>query len=116
MAGLTVALFALSALSFIRFAVAAAFYSAWYGVPRLAAELTEVNRRGDIFFLASLALLLLAARCVASFIRVSAISSVRLRLVTRYVVALALSIFATGMFIWLFDLLGVGAVPGAFSK
>lgn len=115
-AGLAFVLCLLSALSFIEFLVAAAFYSAWYGMPGLAAKLTEVNRRGDIFFLASLALTLLAAACVASFIQLSGISSDGLRLVARFVVALSLSVFGAGIFVWLLSLLGVGAVPGAFSR
>jgi hypothetical protein len=114
--GLAVILFALSALSFIKFLVAAAFYSAWYGVPRMTAELANVNRRGDIFFLISVALILLAAGCVASFVQVAAISSDGFRLVARYVIALVLSVVATGMFVWFLSRLGVGAVPGAFSK
>jgi hypothetical protein len=115
-AGLAVILFVFSALSFIKFTVAAAFYSAWYGVPRMAAELANVNRRGDMFFLISVALLLLAAGCVTYFVQVAAISSDGFRLVARYVIALALSVVATGMFVWLLGLLRVGAVPGAFSK
>ena len=100
-AGLAVILFAFSALSFIKFTVAAAFYSAWYGVPRMAAELANVNRRGDMFFLISVALLLLAAGCVTYFVQLAAISSDGFRLVARYVIALALSVVATGLFVWL---------------
>jgi hypothetical protein len=115
-AGLAIILVAFSALSFIKFAVAAAFYSAWYGTPRLAAELARANRRGDIFFLASLVLVVLAAGCVASFVHLAAISSDGFRLIARYLVALTLSVIATGVFVWVFSLLGIGAVPGAFSK
>jgi hypothetical protein len=115
-AGLAVILFAISALSFIKFLAAAAFYSAWYGVPHMAVELANVNRRGNMCFLISAPLLLLAAGCVTYFVPVATISSNRFRLVARYAIALALSVVATGMFVWLLDRLGVGAGPGAFSK
>ncbi|MGB7602939.1 MAG: hypothetical protein WBM24_21735 [Candidatus Sulfotelmatobacter sp.] len=115
-AGLAIILFLFSALSFIKVLAAASIYSAWYGVPRMAGELADVNRRGDVFFLISVALVLLAAGCVTYFIQIEAISSDRFRLVARYVIALALSVVATGMLVWLLGSLGVGALPGAFSK
>ena len=112
--------FLLSAVSMLKFLAAAAFYSAWYGVPRMAAELANVNWRADMFFLISVALLLLAAGCVTYFVQIDAISeaisSAAIKLVARYFVALVLSVFATGILILLLDRLGVGAVPGAFSK
>src|SRR5690348_18349408 len=114
-AGLALVFLGFSALSFIRFGMNAAFYSAWYATPRVAAELADVNRRGEFFFTISVALLLLAAGCVAPFISVGA-ESIWVRLTARYVAALVLAVFTTGILVWLLSSLGVGAMPAAFSK
>src|ERR1700733_7384037 len=99
-AGLGVVFFALSPFSLIKSLTAAAFYSAWYGTARMAPELSYAQRRADRFYLLPLALTVLASGFLASIIRLERISSNRFRLVARYVVALALSVFATGVFVW----------------
>jgi hypothetical protein len=115
-AALAAILPAFSALFFIRSMTNAAFYSAWYGTPRLASELAYANRQAEIFFFVSLALALLATGCMAPFLRFAAISSDGFRITVRYIASLAISVIATAVFVWVLSVLGVGAVPGAFSK
>ena len=80
----------LSALSFIKFLEAPIFYSAWYG-------------------LLSLALTLLASCFMARLIRPEAISSAGfIGMIARYILALVLSIFATGVLVLLFGIFRVG--------
>jgi hypothetical protein len=106
--GVVLALLALAALSFVKFLGAAFFYSDWYGLPRMAAEIAKAKRLADRFFLISLALTLLGTGFMASFIRLEAISSDGFRVVARYISALAFCVLATGVFVWLLGILQIG--------
>ena len=91
----------LAILSFLNFAGAAAFYSAWFGRPGVEAQLARANRRGDFFFLLSLAFELVTAAAIAPFIELSGLGSAGFKVVARYLVALLLSLLATGVLVWL---------------
>jgi hypothetical protein len=89
----------LAILSFLQFLGAAAFYSAWYGRPGLAVELARASRRGNFFFLLSLVLEFAAASAIAPLIGISVLGSARFKVVARFLVALFLSLLATGVVI-----------------
>jgi len=89
----------LAILSFLQFLGAAAFYSAWSGRPGLAVELASANRRGDFFLLLSVVLEFAVASAIAPLIGVSVLGSARFKVVARFLVALFLSLLATGVVI-----------------
>lgn len=101
-----VVLTALSALSFVNSIGAAFAYSDWLGLPAMANKIAGAKLRADFFFLLSLALALVASIIVASLIRLEAIEHRGFRVVARYITALAVCVFATGIFVLLLGIIG----------
>ena len=93
-------------LSFLKFVGWAATYSDILGLPTKLAKVEFAHGQARLFLWIFLLFEGLMTWVMASLIRLEGMSSDNFRIVARCIVALAFSLFATGILIWLISSVG----------